>query len=129
MIVLDTHTLLWLALEPERLSATASDAIEGDAERTISTITVQEVAYLVVRGRVDLYRPVRIWIGDVLSAFGARSLPATNAIALRAGSLDPSEFHGDPIDRLIYATAVEHDAKLVTADKRLRRCDPARVIW
>jgi PIN domain nuclease of toxin-antitoxin system len=129
LIVLDTHTLLWLALEPERLSATAASVIDSESERAISAITVQEVAYLVARGRVDLYRPVRVWFGDVLSAFEAQALPATVAIALRAGSLDPGEFHGDPIDRLIYATAVEHDAHLVTADGRLRKLDPDRVVW
>jgi PIN domain nuclease of toxin-antitoxin system len=129
VIVLDTHTLLWLALEPERLSATAADTIEVETERAISAITVQEVAYLVARGRVDLYRPVRVWFGDVLSAFEARALPATTVIALRAGSLDPAEFQGDPIDRLIYATAVEHDATLVSADTRLRQLDPSRVVW
>lgn len=129
MIVLDTHTLLWLALEPDRLSAPAADTIESESERAISAITVQEVAYLVARGRVELYRPVRVWFGDVLSAFEARALAATTAIALRAGSLDPSEFHGDPIDRLIYSTAVEHDAKLVSADERLRKLDPDRVVW
>lgn len=129
MIVLDTHALLWLALEPDRLSATAADTIESESERAISAITVQEVAYLVARGGVELYRPVRVWFGDVLSAFEARALAATTAIALRAGSLDPSEFHGDPIDRLIYSTAVEHDAKLVSADERLRKLDPARVVW
>ncbi len=129
MIVLDTHTLLWLALEPDRLSSTAADVIESESERAISAISVQEVAYLVARGRVELYRPVRVWFGDVLSAFEAQALAATTAIALRAGSLDPNEFHGDPIDRLIYATAVEHDAKLVSADERLRKLDPARVVW
>jgi PIN domain nuclease of toxin-antitoxin system len=129
VIVLDTHTLLWLALEPEQLSSTAVEAIDAEPERMISAITVQEVAYLVARGRVNLYRPVRAWFGDVLSAFEARALPATTSIALRAGSLDPTEFHGDPIDRLIYATAVEHDAQLISADERLRRLDPARVVW
>ena len=129
MIVLDTHTLLWMALEPERLSARAVEILAEEQVRAISTITVQEVAYLVARGRVDLYKPVRAWFGDVLPAFEATSLPPTTAIAYRAGSLDPADFHGDPIDRLIYATAVEHDGRLLSADERLRQADPARVVW
>jgi PIN domain nuclease of toxin-antitoxin system len=129
VIVLDTHVLLWRALEPQRLSRVAVEAIDADTERAISSISAQELAYLVARGRVDLYRPVNIWLGDALGALEARTLPATTAIALRAGSLDPVGFHGDPIDRLIYATAVEHDARLVSADERLRRLDPARVVW
>ncbi len=129
MILLDTHVLLWRTLEPDRLSRTAVEALDGGSELAISAISAQELAYLVARGRVDLYRPVNIWLRGALGALGARALPATTAIALRAGSLDPVVFHGDPIDRLIYATAVEHDAKLLSADGRLRDLDPARVVW
>lgn len=129
MIVLDTHALIWFALEPERLSAAAVEAIDGKPQRAISAITAQEVAYQAARKRIDLYSPTRIWLGDVLGALEAQALPVTTAIALRAGSLDPVDFHGDPFDRLIYATAVEHDAQLVTADERLREADPARVVW
>jgi PIN domain nuclease of toxin-antitoxin system len=50
-------------------------------------------------------------------------------IAVRAGSLDAASFPGDPADRLIYATAVEHAARVVSADDRLRAVDPDRVIW
>jgi PIN domain nuclease of toxin-antitoxin system len=129
VIVLDTHALIWFALEPERLSAAATRAIDSASERAISAITAQEVAYQAARKRIDLYSPVRIWLGDVLGALEAQALPVTAAIALRAGSLDPADLHGDPFDRLIYATAVEHDAQLVTADKRLCEADPPRVIW
>jgi PIN domain nuclease of toxin-antitoxin system len=129
LIVLDTHTLLWRMLEPDRLSAAATEAIAEPGPRCVSAITFQEVAYLVARRRVDLYKPVPAWFADALGAMQAVALPASVQIALRAGSLDPQDFHGDPIDRLIYATAVEHDARLVTADERLRRFDPQRTVW
>jgi PIN domain nuclease of toxin-antitoxin system len=129
LIVLDTHTLLWRMLEPERLSTAATEAIAEADARAISAITYQETAYLVARGRVDLYQPVPAWFGDALGALQAAAIPASVSIALRAGSLDPRKFHGDPIDRLIYATAVEHDARLVTADERLRKFDPERTVW
>jgi PIN domain nuclease of toxin-antitoxin system len=129
VIILDTHALIWFALEPERLSGAAAEAIDVDPQRAISAITAQEVAYQAARKRIDLYSPARIWLGDVLSALEAQALPVTTPVALRAGSLDPADFHGDPFDRLIYATAVEHDAQLVTADKRLREADPSRVVW
>jgi PIN domain nuclease of toxin-antitoxin system len=129
LILLDTHVLLWHALEPERVSAVASETIAEVTERAISAITFQEVAYLVARGRVDLYKPVGSWLVDALAALQAVALPVVPPIALRAGSLDPQRFHGDPMDRLIYATAVEHDARLLTADDRLRRFDPQRTVW
>jgi PIN domain nuclease of toxin-antitoxin system len=129
VILLDTHVLVWLAGARERLSSTASEAIDSEHELAISVASVQEIAYLVVRERLAMDRPVETWIADALNVHEVRALAPTVSSALRAGSLDPVEFHGDPVDRLIYATAVEHDAGLVSADERLRRCDPGRVIW
>ncbi len=129
MILLDTHVLVWLAAARERLSAAARDAVDSGQELAISVASVQEIAYLVVRGRLAMDRPVETWISDALNVHRIQALAPTVSAALRAGSLDPVEFHGDPIDRLIYATAVEHDARLVSADERLRRSDPARIVW
>lgn len=129
MILLDTHVLVWLAAERERLSAAALEAVESATESAICLVSVQEIAYLAVRGRLAMDRPVDTWIGDALGVLGVRALPPTVSISIRAGSLDPQDFHGDPIDRLIYATAVEHDARLVTADERLRQFDPERTVW
>ncbi|HWA54378.1 MAG TPA: type II toxin-antitoxin system VapC family toxin [Solirubrobacterales bacterium] len=129
MILLDTHVLVWLASARERLSATAEEAIDSDQKLAISTASVQEIAYLVARGRLSMDRPVETWVRDALNVHEVRALAATVSAAIRAGSLDPIEFHGDPVNRLIYATAVEHDARLISADGRLRRSDPARVVW
>ena len=129
MILLDTHVLIWLATERERLSAPALEAIESELEPAIALVSAQEVAYLTVRGRLTMDRPVASWIVDALGILGAVAIPPTVSASIRAGSLDPNRFHGDPIDRLIYATAVEHDALLVTADERLREFDPQRTVW
>jgi PIN domain nuclease of toxin-antitoxin system len=48
---------------------------------------------------------------------GATELPLTGEIAILAGELEG--LHGDPADRFIIATAIAHDATLVTADNRL----------
>lgn len=129
MILLDTHVLIWLAAERELLSAPALEAIESELELAIALVSAQEIAYLTVRGRLTMDRPVATWIVDALGILGAVAIPPTVSASIRAGSLDPNRFHGDPIDRLIYATAVEHDALLVTADERLRQFDPQRTVW
>ena len=129
MILLDTHVLVWLAGEPERLTAPALEAFESDSELAIALVSAQEIAYLVVRDRLSMDGPLDTWIGEALSVHGVRAIAPTVSSSVRAGSLDPKRFHGDPIDRLIYATAVEHDARLVTADERLRKFDPERTLW
>jgi PIN domain nuclease of toxin-antitoxin system len=129
VILLDTHALVWLAVEPERLGEGAREAIATEGDRAISTISAQEIAYLVMQGRMELDRPVRIWIADVLRAHDVHALAPSLSIAVRAGSLGAAEFHGDPADRLIYATAVEHGSRIASADERLRAADPDRVVW
>lgn len=129
MILLDTHALIWFAAERELLSAAALEAIEATPERAISLASVQEVAYLTARGRLKMDRSIGTWIANVLGVHEVRAWAPTLSTSLRAGSLDPRDFHGDPVDRLIYATAVEHDVRLVTADERLRQFDPERTVW
>ena len=48
---------------------------------------------------------------------GTIELPLTGEIAIIAGELEG--LHGDPADRFIVATAIAHDAMLLTADDRL----------
>ena len=48
---------------------------------------------------------------------GVTELQLTGEIAVLAGELDG--LHADPADRFIAATAIAHDAMLVTADGRL----------
>ncbi|MCZ6872781.1 MAG: PIN domain-containing protein [bacterium] len=50
-------------------------------------------------------------------------------IAIRAGGLGQQGLYGDPADRLIVATAIEHGVELVTKDRRLRSFAPVRTVW
>ncbi len=62
--------------------------------------------------------PTRSWLEGL--AGQVRTVGTTPAIAATAVSL-PASFPGDPADRIIYATAIEHGWSLVTKDQRLRR--------
>ena len=78
---------------------------------------------------VALADPTRRGILEQLSR-GVRTLPLTAAIGARAAEL-PEGFPGDPVDRVIFATAVEQGLSLVTRDRRMRAHDPDGqiVIW
>ena len=68
--------------------------------------------------RILVTIPIRSWLERL--AEPVRTVGITPAIAAAAVAL-PASFPGDPTDRLIYATAVEHGWRLVTKDRRLRQ--------
>ncbi len=116
-VVLDSHVIHWWAAEPRRLSPTASRAIEQADELAVAAISWYELAWLAEHERIQTTIPMRSWLAQL--AEHVRTIGITPAVAATAASL-PSGFPGDPADRLIYATAVEHGWPLVTKDQRLR---------
>jgi len=119
MILLDTHILVWLVEGCDRLgSATIAriDQAFAEEELCVSAITFWEIAMLLNKQRLELPGPVSAWRKELLDS-GLCEIPVTGTIGIRAASLD--NFHGDPADRLITATALEHSALLITADTKI----------
>lgn len=117
-LLVDTHVLHWWSAEPERLSAAALDALDEAEELAVAAITWYELGWLARRGRISVSLPISTWLGHLASS--VRTAALSPAVAATAVAL-PHTFPGDPADRLIYATAVEHGWQLVTKDNRLRR--------
>lgn len=116
-VVLDTHTLHWWSSEPQRLSRRASAAILDADVVGVAGVTWYELAWLAAHQRVDPGLPTRTWLERLAAEVVTFGL--TTTIAATAAALPPS-FPGDPVDRIIYATAVERGLRLVTKDRRLR---------
>lgn len=118
MIVLDTHTLIWVVNDEPRLGSAAHATID-DSVRTdfalVSAITVWEIALLAEKGRLHLGREVGSWIKEALALPGIKLAPVEPEIAVNSVRL-PGSFHADPADRLIVATARHWSAPLLTAD-------------
>ncbi len=117
-VLLDTHVLHWWSSEPDRLSPAAAQALTNADELAIASITWFELAWLARHKRIIVPLPTRSWLEDL--ADQVRTITTTHAVAATAAEL-PASFPGDPADRLIYATAIEHGWSLITKDDRLRR--------
>lgn len=126
-VLMDTHVLVWCAVEPERLSLRARRAVEGAAMRYISTISAWELTMLARKGRLELSYDPATWLASVLADTATLALPITAEIGIEAASLDWS--HADPADRLIAATARHYRLSLVTADEELRDWKGVRTTW
>ena len=124
MIILDTHALLWMDGDDRSLGKKSRFIIEQAWKKnvvTVNAISFWEASLLAQRGRIELPASVETWRWDLLYA-GIREIPLDGRIALLASSLE-SEHH-DPVDRFIIATALHHEAVLITADKVLLEWGP-----
>lgn len=119
MILLDTHVLVWLDMGSTHLGKKAIQLIDkalAQDELAVSAMSFWEVAMLARKGRIELQGEVGVWRKELLDK-GMREIPLSGGMAIRAGELP--DFHGDPADRMIVATALEASASLVTADERI----------
>ena len=73
---------------------------------------------LVARGRIVLSMDVEQWLNTVALIERVRFYPVDNEIAVKTTEL-PGEFHKDPADRMIVATARKLGATLITADEKI----------
>jgi len=121
MITVDTHTLIWLRCSDDRVGRrTEALLIEAqfEGELAASAAVFTEATRLHLNGRVDLGMPPRAW-ADTCTDNGLRIIPVSARIAIESSMLGTSGFHGDPLDRLIAATAVVGGHSLVTADRQI----------
>jgi PIN domain nuclease of toxin-antitoxin system len=120
MIILDTHIWVWWNQDSPQLTNFQKEIIENSRSDGIgiSTISLLEISRLVNRGRLVLPLPLNEWFSIALAEEGILSIPITPAIAIESYSL-PGEFHKDPADRIIVATARTYDCPLMTNDSNI----------
>lgn len=127
-LLLDTHALLWVLAEPEKLSVRAERALqEGQNELWTSSVSLFEIATKVRLGKLPAPGPLLKQWEWTLSRLGSKLLPLTGAHAVRAGALEI--FHKDPFDRLLAAQALEEGLQLVTCDTAFAKFSDLKILW
>ena len=128
MILLDTCTLLWLALEPDRLSDSVRKRLdEPDTIVWLSSISAFEIGQKFAKGKLELELPPEKWVPRALDSHRIQYLPLDLPSALLAASLPP--LHNDPFDRLLIATARQHNLTLLTPDPKIHAYPRVKVQW
>ena len=117
--LLDTHTLIWLMESTPDLGKSSQKMIEEASEKEsviISVISFWEIAMLREKKRIQIAQPIRSWRRTILD-LGIKEIPLSGDIAINSVTLE--NFHQDPADRMIVATALTQSATLITADKKI----------
>ncbi|CAH2934512.1 MAG: Toxin 1, PIN domain [uncultured Paraburkholderia sp.] len=131
MIVLDTHALVWWVTVDSTLSKKAKSAIERElagGEILVSSISAWEIAMLVEREKLVLSMDVGSWFAAVADIEAVRFVPVDTEIAVKSVEL-LGNFHKDPADRMIVATARKFSVSLVTKDEKIRAYAHVKTIW
>jgi len=128
--MLDTHVVVWLGLDPARISKNARTAIDQARQNAsglaISDMTLLELTRISNLGRIDFRASLESFLLEVERKFVV--LPMTGRICMRALAL-PASYPKDPSDRVIGATALVEGLSLLTADREIRRSRAVPTIW
>jgi len=131
LLLLDTHIWVWYVFEDRRLASSKLISIIDDAETEgrlrLSPISVWEVGLIVRKGKLHLGVECLEWVKSALHKTNMILAPITPEIAIDSTHL-PGNFHGDPADRIIVATARSINATLMTRDERILKYGRERYV-
>lgn len=128
-IILDTCCIIWAVSDPDSLSRSAAVLLQAeDSQIFVSPISAAEIACAVDRGRIKLDRHWKKWFRTYVELNGWEIESIDLDIMEEAYSL-PDEFHPDPADRIITATARLKNYTLLTADKKILAYPHVKALW
>jgi PIN domain nuclease of toxin-antitoxin system len=116
-VLLDTHTLLWLASTPSDVDAAALTVIaDPNTNVWVTAASAWEIAIKTRLGRLDGEALLSAW-ADIIADMSTTELPIESPDAILAGRL-PWE-HKDPFDRVIVAQALRRNLTIATRDAKI----------
>lgn len=121
--------MIWAVSESSFLSEKVKTLLTSDeSEIYVSVITVAELACAVERRRIALDRHWKKWFRYYVDLNGWEVKDINLDIIEESYSL-PGEFHADPSDRIITATARLNRYTILTSDKKILKYPHVNSIW
>ena len=119
-VLLDTHCLLWMIAEPDRLGKKARRLLDdATTELLLSTASLFEISIKYSLGKLELPARPDEYLPPLLDRMNVGELPISARHAYKVADLP--WHHRDPFDRLLVAQSLVERMPLMTADKQLVR--------
>jgi PIN domain nuclease of toxin-antitoxin system len=130
LILLDTHTWIWSQSATKLLSDDVKKWIKKTIanQRAIASISIWEFAMMVVKGRINVKIDPRLWLNNAIKKSGIKVIELSPEIAMESSKL-PGDFHKDPADQIIVATARIHNLTLLTKDRKILQYRHVNALW
>lgn len=130
MILLDTHTWIWSQSATKQLSDGVKKVIRKTLtdQRAIASISIWEFAMMVAKGRINVKIDPKLWLDNAIQNTGLKIIELSPEIALESCNL-PGDFHRDPADQIIVATARIHNLTLLTKDRKILDYRHVNALW
>lgn len=126
--MLDTHVLLWMLTEPDRLPEPIRDTVvDRDTQLHVSAASAWEIATKQRLGKLPQSDVLVRVYRQHLEKLEVASVAITDDDSLLAGSMEWD--HRDPFDRMIAAQCINGAHPLVTADEAFSTLAGVRVMW
>ena len=129
--MLCTCAIVWDALEPNKLSDKAKNAINKADEFNaliISDISIWEISMLIKRNRLSIESSASHFMNLYLQIRNVSVVQISPEIAELSVNFDES-INKDSADRIIFATSIIQNARLVAADKNLIASEIIETVW
>jgi PIN domain nuclease of toxin-antitoxin system len=114
--LLDTHTLLWFALNDPQLSDTAMKLVMDPAnEKLVSPASYWEIAIKISIGKYTLSKPFDVFMQEAIdkNGFGYLHIEPKHTAPLTTLPFH----HRDPFDRLLIVQAMVEEIPIVSGDR------------
>jgi PIN domain nuclease of toxin-antitoxin system len=128
--LLDTHVWYWLMETPEKIPGAVRKIIgqKTSIPFGVSAISLWEIAKLEEKGKINFNIPLQRWMREALDPGFMKRLELDEQVAAESTRL-PEEFHRDPADQMIVATARVHNLTLITADRKILSYRHVKTLW
>lgn len=131
MILLDTCVIIWDAIDPGKLPENVLKAINYADEHhalIIADISIWEISMLMKKNRIEIDTSSTNFMNLFLQSRNISVQPISPEIAELSVNLN-TNINNDPADRIIAATSIINNARLVTPDQNLRASDLLDTVW